>query len=173
LEGGVNQIICGCDPGTAGAVCFMRPTGELESVHDLPVQRDKSLAWIDGSQLTSILLDGAQGRTIRAIVERVGSMPGQGVASCFTFGMMFGSLLAVLQARHASIELVSPAVWKKALALDKDKKASLHRARMLYPDADLSLEKHHNRAEAILLARWAISGAHLSYSSREPQQHER
>ncbi len=84
-------------------------------------------------------------------------MPRQGIASAFNFGVGFGSVLSILQARHLSIELVTPVVWKRAMGLSKDKRASLDKARLLYPAADLSLAKHEGRAEALLLAHWALA----------------
>jgi hypothetical protein len=42
------------------------------------------------------------------------------------------------------------------MGLSADKKAGLHKARMLYPQCDLRLEKHEGRAEALLLARWYL-----------------
>lgn len=58
---------------------------------------------------------------------------------------------------RAPIELVAPGTWKKALGLSSDKAASLHKARLLYPDAPLGFKKDHNRGEAILLATYARS----------------
>jgi hypothetical protein len=84
-------------------------------------------------------------------------MPAQGIASAFQFGVGFGSLLGVLQALHIRIELVTPAVWKRSYGLGKDKHASLHKARLLFPTADLHLAKHDGRAEALLLAHYALT----------------
>jgi hypothetical protein len=84
-------------------------------------------------------------------------MPRQGIASAFNFGVGFGSLLGVLQARHIAIEFVTPAVWKRTMGLSQDKRASLDKARLLYPDAELGLAKHEGRAEALLLAHWAFT----------------
>ena len=39
-----------------------------------------------------------------------------------------------------------------ALGLTSDKRASLDRARLLFPSAELHLAKHDGRAEALLLA---------------------
>ena len=149
--------IVAIDPGLSGAIAVLSPTGDLERLEDLPVIRDGRLAWIDGGSLQSFLIDALYGRPARAIVERVGAMPKQGIASAFNFGVGFGSVLAVLQARHLPIELVTPAVWKRALGLGTDKRASLDKARLLYPTADLGLAKHDGRAEALLLAHWALS----------------
>ncbi len=143
------------DPGLTGAAAILSADGTLELVIDLPIIRDKSLAWVDGAELQSILLDAIRGRPCRAVVERVSSMPAQGIASAFTFGVGFGSILGVLQAMHVGIELVTPATWKKSMNLSRDKGTSLHRARLLFPGADLQLAKHDGRAEAILLGVYA------------------
>ncbi len=147
-------MIIGIDPGLSGALAVLSSTGELGCLADLPVIRDGRLAWIDGGRLQSLLIQTLQGRPARAVVERTSSMPGQGVASSFTFGVGFGSILSVLQALHLPIELVTAATWKKALGLSSDKRASLDKARLLYPDAELHLAKHDGRAEALLLAHW-------------------
>jgi crossover junction endodeoxyribonuclease RuvC len=151
------SLTIGIDPGLSGGMAVLGPAGELERLADLPVIRDGRLAWIDGGALQSLLIEALGGRPARAIVERVSAMPRQGVASSFTFGVTFGSILSVLQARHISVELVTPAVWKRALGLSSDKRASLDKARLLYPSAELGLAKHDGRAEALLLAHWALS----------------
>jgi crossover junction endodeoxyribonuclease RuvC len=153
----MTQLIVGIDPGLHGAIAILDPAGGLVSVTDLPVIRDLSLAWIDGSAFQSIILEALGGRTAAATVERVSSMPGQGVASSFQFGVGFGSILSVLQAMLISIEFVTPSVWKKSYGLGKDKHASLHKARLMYPSAELHLAKHDGRAESLLLARYALN----------------
>lgn len=152
----MTALVIGIDPGLTGAIAVLSADGAVEHLADLPVIRDRSLAWIDGGQLQKMLLDASRGCTARAIVERVSAMPRQGVASSFAFGVGFGSILSVLQAMQISIELVTPAMWKRSLGLSSDKRASLHKARLLFPAADLHLAKHDGRAEALLLAHWAL-----------------
>lgn len=156
----MTSLVIGVDPGLTGAMAVLSADGVLENLADLPVMRDRSLAWIDGGQLQSLLLDAIRGRTARAVVERVSSMPKQGVASSFAFGVGFGSILSVLQAMQIGIELVTPAVWKRSLGLSSDKRASLDKARLLFPAAELHLAKHDGRAEALLLAHWARQREH-------------
>ena len=151
----MSALTLGIDPGLSGAVAVLDHAGELVSVTDLPVIRDLSLAWIDGGELQSIILTALQGRQARALIERVSSMPGQGIASSFLFGVGFGSVLSVLQALRIPLEFVTPGVWKKSYGLSKDKHASLHKARLLFPSAELHLAKHDGRAEALLIARYA------------------
>jgi hypothetical protein len=149
--------IIGIDPGLTGAIAILSPAGDLERLADLPVIRDGKLSWIDGGRLQSLLIDALTGRPARAIVERVQAYPKQGISSAFNFGVGFGSVLSILQARHLSIELVTPSTWKKAMGLSSDKRASLDKARLLYPTAELHLAKHDGRAEALLLAHWALT----------------
>ena len=153
------MLILGVDPGLTGALALLTSDGEIELLADLPVIRDRSLAWIDGGELQSMLLNALQGRPCRAIVERVSAMPRQGVASSFAFGVGFGSILSVLQTLQLPLELVTPAVWKRALGLSSDKRASLDKARLLFPASDLRLAKHDGRAEALLIAHWALTQA--------------
>jgi crossover junction endodeoxyribonuclease RuvC len=158
IEGhAVSRLILGVDPGLAGAIALLGPAGELEHLVDLPVIRDGRLSWIDGAALQALLIETLHGRTARAIVERASAMPLQGIASAFNFGVGFGSVLSILQARHLAIELVTATVWKRALGLGSDKAASLHKARLLYPAADLPLAKHDGRAEALLIAHYAMN----------------
>jgi len=150
----VRALVMGIDPGLSGALAVLGPADELEQLTDLPVIHDGRLAWIDGGVLQSLLMDTLRGRPARAVVERVGAMPRQGVASAFTFGLGLGAVLAVLQALRIPIQLVTPAAWKRALGLSRDKQASLDKARLLFPCAELTLAKHHGRAEALLLAHF-------------------
>ena len=152
-------LIIGVDPGLTGALAAIDIDGNAVAVHDLPVIRDGKLSWIDGGALQSLLLDITRGtplESVRAVVERVGAMPKQGISSAFNFGAGFGSVLSILQARAIPIELVTPAVWKRAMGLGKDKDASLNKARLLFPAADLCLRRHDGRAEALLLALWRL-----------------
>jgi len=84
-------------------------------------------------------------------------MPKQGIASAFTFGAGLGSILATVQTLRLPLELVTPATWKRALGLGAEKRASLDKARLLFPSAPLDLAKHDGRAEALLIAYWRQS----------------
>jgi crossover junction endodeoxyribonuclease RuvC len=150
--GGMTTYTIGIDPGLQGAIAALNPDGEIELLADLPVITDRTLKWIDGNELQTLL--GGLHRGATAFVERVSAMPKQGVATSFSFGVGFGSILGVLQALHVRIEFVTPAVWKKFYGLDRDKRASLHRARLAFPLAELNLAKHDGRAEALLIAEY-------------------
>jgi crossover junction endodeoxyribonuclease RuvC len=157
-----SNITIGIDPGKTGAIAFI---GEVEGepicrVFDLPIIESGALSWVDGGLLRSLILDNRSGLTT-AIVERVGAMPAQGrkqgAASSFNFGAGFGSILGCLQSVGVRIELVTPSKWKRDLGLDGEKETSRHRARLLFPDAELHLKKHNGRAEALLIAHWYLT----------------
>lgn len=165
----MSKLILACDPGITGAFALLDNAGALIHVADLPIIRDRSLAWIHGGELQSALLGILNGQPTTAVVERVSAMPKQGVSSTFNFGVSFGSILSVLQTMQMRIELVTPATWKRDLGLifpkevkiTERKRASLDRCRLLYPTAPLERQKDNGRAEAILLGYWYLrhSGA--------------
>lgn len=156
-------ITLGIDVGLTGAIAAIDEYEQLVALHDLPVMVHGSAKWIDGSVLLSLLCDIRGGKPARAIVEHVHAMPKLGTVAANSKGMTMGSVLATLQMASCAIELVSPQTWKRDLGLiapkssDREKKAaSLSKARMLFPTADLDRVKDHNRAEALLLASWAM-----------------
>ena len=77
-----------------------------------------------------------------AYLEEVHSMPGQGVASTFTFGEGYGIIKGALGAANIPLRLVRPQVWKRGLRIPPTsgqtktqiKKAAMHRASTLMPD---------------------------------------
>lgn len=144
--------VIGIDPGLTGGIAVLDQDGGLQALSDLPIIRDGKLSWVDGVRLQSFLMDTLTCRSARALVERVQAFPKQGRSSAFNFGVGFGSILSLLQARHISIELVTPQSWKRAMGLTNDKQVSLDKARLLFPGSDLPFSKHDGRAEALLLA---------------------
>ena len=139
------------DPGAvSGAYAYFDDDGP-PVVGDLPV--------VDGQ------LDGAfLGQMVRgmdpqaAVVERVASMPKQGVASTFKFGMAVGIVHGVLMSNSVPLHLVSPSVWKRHFhLLNTDKDAARAFAIRLYPAVQgLHLKKHHGRADALLIGDWFL-----------------
>ena len=154
------MIFMGFDPGLTGAFAAIDDAGQVIAVHDLPIIRDGKLAFVDAPALVGHMIEARQGRPARIYVERVSAMPRQGVASSFAFGVAssfafgvgFGSLLAACRFLAMPLELVTPAQWKRAMGLSSDKRASLDKARLLFPTAELHLAKHDGRAEGLLLA---------------------
>lgn len=165
----MSNLILSIDPGLTGAWALFEERGNWLAVGDMPAVHDGALGWVNGVELQSNLMAAIQGRPTIAVIERVTPMPKQGVTSMFNFGVAFGSTLGVLSAMHLRIELVSPLTWKRGLGLvfskevtqTERKRASLDKARILFPLAPLELAKHHGRAEALLLGYWFIERRNL------------
>jgi hypothetical protein len=149
------MIFVALDPGLTGAIAAIDDQAQLILCADLPVIRSGKLAWVDSNELTSLLLQCRDGRPARITVERSQAMPGQGVSSTFCTGVVLGSILAACQRIAVPLDIVTAAVWKRSMGLDSSKPASLDRARLLFPTADLARVKDHNRAESILLAEYS------------------
>lgn len=90
-----------------------------------------------------------------AAIERVHSMPGQGVSATFKFGQSYGFLRGCLVGLNISIgENPAPHIWQRDMnCLTKgDKKISRSKAQSLWPKyTDLI---NHHVADALLLAEW-------------------
>lgn len=144
-------MIVSIDPGASGAIAFLDDDGTLIDVVDMPVV-EKQVA---GSLLRDILTQYG-GPPADAIVERVASMPRQGVASTFKFGCAYGTALGVIAALGIPVHHVTPTVWKRAMGVTADKETSRHKAIDRWPhQAGLfARKKDDGRAEAALIGLW-------------------
>lgn len=143
--------IIAIDPGAVSGALALHVLGGF-AVRDLPTVGGQ----VDVAQLSRLLDDMGVGV---AVVERVGAMPKQGIASTFKFGFACGALHGVLAARGLPVHYVTPQVWKKFHGLrGTDKEASRALAIRLHPTVrGLELKKHHGRAEALLMLDWYIA----------------
>lgn len=138
----------GIDPGKSGAMATINEYGEIDAApFDL-----QTYIWI--------LQQSLQGDGMKAVVEKVGAMPGQGVVSMFKFGENFGMIQGVLQAFGVPYELVTPQKWKKEFGVTADKNTSIEVCRRLFPLANLKRSERCRKdddgiAEAILMAEFA------------------
>lgn len=155
-----GRLYIGIDPGKKGGIaaiqdgalldCFVMPTvgGEVSAAsfagwlkHELPADLDN----------------------VFVVMEKVGSMPNQGVKSMFTFGTGFGLILGVLAALDISHSLVPPKTWQQdmhtGIAGKDPKKRSLIAAQRLFPRASFiaterSRVPHDGIVDAVLLAEY-------------------
>lgn len=141
----LNCVYCGFDPGKDGAAAFLWGTESLV----VPYDRAEYIAVLKS------FID--KGFSVRAVVEHVGAMPGQGCVSMFNFGTSFGWLQGMLEALGVPYELVRPAKWKREFSCTSDKNTSIEVAKRLFPGVDLRrtercTKDHDGKAEALLLA---------------------
>lgn len=146
--------VLGIDPGAvSGAYAYWDTISGVVFVGDIPVV-DKNVNCAELNRILDIY------RPDVAIIERVGSMPGQGVSSSFSFGRGVGRIEGVIAASELCVEFVTPVVWKRHFKLPggpKNKELSRAKAIQLFPSvAGLSLKKNSGRAEALLIAKWFV-----------------
>lgn len=130
----------GVDPGQSGGVSFIWPDGTFS--HPMPeTERD---IW------EMFKVDNPN--DYFAVIERVHSMPRQGVASSFKFGMSYGALRMALVASEIPFEDVTPQKWQKALGClsGGDKNVTKQRAQSLFPQLKIT----HKTADSLLIAEY-------------------
>ena len=149
----------GVDPGLAGAIAVLDAHGTLAALADTPtltLQVQRGMRQVYDVPGMAALLRPYAGHQCQVGIEESQPMPGQGTRSMFTTGYGYGLWLGILASLALPYTSVRPGVWKRALALGKDKEASRLRAMQLSPGAELRLKKHHGRAEALLLAAYGL-----------------
>jgi crossover junction endodeoxyribonuclease RuvC len=146
----------GIDPGLTGAVAVL--CGEKAEVYDIPTIKkgDGAVKYeIDPAGLGRVLRFGiVNSDKVVAALERVNSMPGQAASSTFSLGDSFGVCRTVLSLTNLPLTYVTPMAWKKYFKLTKDKEEARALAIKRYPQIELHLKKHIDRAEALLIATY-------------------
>ena len=124
----------GIDPGLSGAIVIMDGDTPV-AWYRMPIMKTGSANRVNASALAAIIRPSIYGdQEVRAYVELVGSMPGQGVASMFSFGHSAGVIQGVLGAFEIPVVMVTPQSWKKRAGLvGKDKDASRTLAIQMWP----------------------------------------
>ena len=144
------SLYLGIDPGFSGAWGLIDHHGKYHSCGDMLNNK----RYILSRHVHAEISQAIDRQDIQGVIEAVHSMPAQGVASSFKFGMAFGAAIAILERINCPWELVTPHKWKADMKLTSDKDLSLAMARELWPNAPLHLQKHNGRAEALLMAEW-------------------
>jgi crossover junction endodeoxyribonuclease RuvC len=150
-------LFVGVDPGISGAIAILNKDGEIVQLSDMPVTSVKvgsSTKNIVSPQALADDLSILRDHRSIALIEKVASRPGQGVSSVFGFGRSLGVVEGVLAGMGIPVEMISPAVWTKAMRVNSGKDGSRQRAMELWPKraGDFKRVKDHGRAEASLIA---------------------
>jgi crossover junction endodeoxyribonuclease RuvC len=140
--------IIALDPGLSGAIATWS-NGTI-TAQPFPVCGKV----LDLAALAEIIRDA---RPSLAVIEKVASRPGQGVASTFKFGQGYGALLGITAALGIPTELVTPQRWKGAILTGtaKDKDAAISYCRRAFPDVPLIMpgcrKPHDGIADALCI----------------------
>ena len=134
----------GIDPGKSGGAGLLNFNGGI-----IGVFKFKDLTMRD---MFDNVFEWRRAYKIEAALEKVHSMPGQGVASTFKFGQNFGQLEMMLTAVKTPFDYVTPQKWQKAMqCLTKgDKNVSKARAQQIWPEQKMT----HAIADALLIAEY-------------------
>ena len=154
----MSELIMGIDPGLGGAVAGI--ADEVSTVHDVPVIKVGSKREYNVPEMAKLIKDWEIGGwgSIHIYIEKVHSMPKQGVTSSFNFGMGFGLWLGIIAGFGIPYTLVTPQRWKGKM-LDGQRKGkgdARLRATQLFPvlAGQLTRVKDDGRAEALLIATY-------------------
>jgi len=151
------MLVIGIDPGKTGALAVIKHEPKevpvVYAVYDTPL--------FDGNydifEMYRLVSNFVGLTTAHFIIEKVHSMPGQGVASMFNFGMGYGIWQGIIASTGCPLTYVAPQTWKKALMEGmKEKDDARLRVKELFPKAcDLVYRKKDTgRADAILIAEY-------------------
>lgn len=137
------MLVIGIDPGKSGGIAFRSASG-AEAFKMPATERD--IFYLLHRNTVEALVESF------CYIEKVHSMPGQGVKSMFTFGMGYGGLRMALIANGIPFETVTPGKWQRAMScLTKgDKNVSKARAQELFPEIKVT----HAIADALLIAEY-------------------
>lgn len=141
------KIFLGIDPGQSGGIA------RLNEVSTSPV-----VAWSMPSterDIWDLLRDATclSPQDSFCYIEKVHSMPKQGVVSSFKFGKNYGTLRMALVALSIPFDEVPPQTWMKYLGCMSggDKNRTKAKAQQLFPE----LKVTHAIADALLIAEFA------------------
>jgi len=145
----MSNVRIGIDPGKKGGYAVL-----------IDGKVWKAEIW-DDAEFVDTMRQVSQMRTeARAAVEKVGSMPKQGLVSTFSFGKSAGFIEGTLMALDIPYQLVSPQKWKAEFGLNSDKQKSIEVCHKLFPDVDLLAtprckKPSDGKAESILIGCFA------------------
>ena len=165
------MITIGIDPGLSGA-CSVFDHNGLKVVFDIPRMRIPGIGpdakvkdKIDARQfLRELRRHWPADEKAEAVIERIQTNgdSGHGIQTQASLLRSVGAIEAVLECLGLRVTYLAPKQWQGFYGLTKvepkdRKRRSLETARTLYPACDaISLAKHHNRAESILIGHCHI-----------------
>lgn len=137
------MYIIGIDPGKSGGIAWS--WGELDRINARPMPATER-------DIVAQFETFEPNESVYAYLERVHTMPGQGIASSGKFMQHYGFLRGVLVALGIPFEEVSPLKWQRALGClsGGDKNVTKQKAQQLFPHLTIT----HKTADALLIAEY-------------------
>lgn len=148
--------IIGIDPGVTGAIALVQDTQPAE-VWDIPSASVGNTKQMSAQSLVEFIT--AWGEVDGVFVEDNRAQGHNGALANFSMGMSLGTIFGVCATLRRPVYRVKPREWQTTMGLTQVKRvdrknAHRQRARELFPALDeaLRLVRHHNRADALLIA---------------------
>ena len=134
----------GIDPGYSGGMALLDVAGEV-----LEVVAFKKMTLRD---TVDVMTQWSKEHKPKAMLEKVHSMPKQGIVSSWKFGEHYGFLQGVLSSSSVPFGYVTPQKWMKRLECRTggDKNVSKARAQRQWPEMKIT----HAIADALLIAEY-------------------
>jgi crossover junction endodeoxyribonuclease RuvC len=149
------MIYVGIDPGATGAISVITDAGLTVYRFKMTEKFTKDVHIVRGFLESLFFLDD---KDMIVYLEKVHSMPGQGVTSVFTFGQMVGIIQGMLKQAGLKYKEVTPQDWQRKLAPElasKDKalrkREYQYKAQKLFPNNTITLDA----ADSVLIAYYA------------------
>jgi len=138
------ELVAGVDPGKSGAVAYLTMSGKIHSIVRMDETEDSLAQDIYKHSMNCVL----------QVVEKVHSMPRQGVSSSFKFGYMYGLVCGILALCGKRRIFVSPVKWMTIMGCRTkgDKNITKQAAEQLFGD---QVKITHRNADALLIAEYA------------------
>ena len=150
----MSQLFIGIDPGQSGALAMITQDNTVITLSDWPGDEIGAAAIVREIKMKAEWRE----HTLLGAIERVHSMPKQGVASTFKFGANYGIWRGILAAFEIPFYTVGVHQWQKGIIKKaQDKKPALAAASRLFPNAELYGPRgggKDGRADALLIAHW-------------------
>lgn len=132
----------GIDPGVSGGAALLDATGKHIDAFKFKDMTDHDIA--------EAFREWSGFGDVQCVIEKVHSMPKQGVKSTFNFGRNFGFLVGCLTVLKIPFDFVTPNKWQTALQCQTkgDKNITKAKAQRLFPKLKIT----HALADALLIA---------------------
>jgi crossover junction endodeoxyribonuclease RuvC len=154
------MLTVGIDPGLKGGVAALDSSGMVVGCWPMPVAGGEVHAAGLADLLRSLRCMDQHQDVARVVLEKVGAMPKQGVASTFRFGTGWGMVRGICAAQSIPVVLVPATVWKRRvlLGLSHDKAGAIQLCTSRWPTANLVQSgcriPHDGIADALCLAEY-------------------
>lgn len=153
------RTFIGVDPGLSGGIAIALADHTIVLAEAMPLAGND----LDLTTICKMIWEWIEDYDAVACIEKVSSMPHQGVASMFKFGFGTGSIHGILAAFNVPRHLVSPVEWQKFVlqGLNKgDKTIAISYVARVYPYVDMlpttrSKKPSSGIADAVCIARYA------------------